>query len=699
MTWRFGECGLDSATRELTRAGRPVPLTPKALRLLELLLERHPAAVSREEIRDTLWPDTVVSESNLASLVWEVRSAIGDAPRGRFVRTVRGFGYAFNGEVRPGAGHPPVPTTPDTGWHGIGAAALLSLVVLGAIAGLWLGWLGAAPPPPLTIRPITSYPGPERSPALSHDGSRLAFVRELEGTPNLYLTLLGPGEPLLLARDALAPAWSPDGRELAFVRHREENGEEIDEVFVIPALGGAERCLGAFQMASAHGLSWSPDGTSLALPHRASLGGPTAIRLVSLDGTESRTLTRPPPGYRGDADPRFAPDGRTLAFARVEALGASDVYLVPSAGGKERRLTRGNHNTQGLAWAPDGRSLAFSAVRLGGGSPFALWRVSVSGGDPVRLGFGEHGMRPTTSRTNGHLAYVRQELRWNIWRAGGPSAPATDRAPRPLISSSSIDYFPRYSPDGQEIAFVSGRSGAQEVWICKADGSRPLQLTFQGSPLAAGPFWSPDGTRLAYNSPMEGNEDVWVVTRSGGFPRRLTASPSLERSGGWSHDGRWIYLISNRSGDVEVWRVPAQGGDVVQVTTSGGEWPFESPDGRFVYYSKNRERGGAPGVWRRPIEGGEETQILDRGSTLRWDLLEEGILFLDEGGKDALNPGNSTAAPMLALFDFNTGELTRLAELPNAAPWGLSVSPNRRWVVYTGWEPPASDIMLVEGFR
>jgi DNA-binding winged helix-turn-helix (wHTH) protein len=107
MSWRFGECELNRATRELSRQGSVVPLTPKALRLMELLLERHPAAVSRHEIRDTLWPDTVVSDSNLDSLIWELRTAIGDKPRGGALRTVRGFGYAFSGDVLPLTGTAP----------------------------------------------------------------------------------------------------------------------------------------------------------------------------------------------------------------------------------------------------------------------------------------------------------------------------------------------------------------------------------------------------------------------------------------------------------------------------------------------------------------------------------------------------------------------------------------------------------------
>ena len=95
---RFGECMLDSDTRQLTVRGEAVHLSPKAFRLLELLLENRPKAVSKEEIHERLWPGTFVSDGTLASLLVEVRSATGDSAReSRFVRTVHSFGYAFSG--------------------------------------------------------------------------------------------------------------------------------------------------------------------------------------------------------------------------------------------------------------------------------------------------------------------------------------------------------------------------------------------------------------------------------------------------------------------------------------------------------------------------------------------------------------------------------------------------------------------------
>jgi DNA-binding winged helix-turn-helix (wHTH) protein len=96
VTTRFGEYTLDEARRELLRGGGPVHLTPKAYELLRLLLERRPAAVSKAEIHDRIWRGTFVSDVNLATLVFEIRTAIGDDPQApRYIRTVRGFGYAL----------------------------------------------------------------------------------------------------------------------------------------------------------------------------------------------------------------------------------------------------------------------------------------------------------------------------------------------------------------------------------------------------------------------------------------------------------------------------------------------------------------------------------------------------------------------------------------------------------------------------
>jgi len=108
-TYRFGEFTFDCGSRLLTRGGAKKHLSPKAQQLLELLLAARPRVLSRETLYDEIWPSTFVCETNLASIVNEVRRALGDNVRAsRYIRTVHGFGYAFCGEAATSVDRPPV---------------------------------------------------------------------------------------------------------------------------------------------------------------------------------------------------------------------------------------------------------------------------------------------------------------------------------------------------------------------------------------------------------------------------------------------------------------------------------------------------------------------------------------------------------------------------------------------------------------
>lgn len=98
--FRFDQFCFDSDQKALLRGGEPVRLTPRAFRLLELLLRRRPKAVSKRDLLDHIWSGNIVEEANLKTLVSEIRTAIEDrGGRGDVVRTVYGYGYAFAGEV------------------------------------------------------------------------------------------------------------------------------------------------------------------------------------------------------------------------------------------------------------------------------------------------------------------------------------------------------------------------------------------------------------------------------------------------------------------------------------------------------------------------------------------------------------------------------------------------------------------------
>jgi DNA-binding winged helix-turn-helix (wHTH) protein len=125
VRFRFGEFLLDDESRELLCSGHSLPLTPRAYELLRLLLVRHPAAVERAELLDGLWPDTAVGYTSLPPVVAELRRVLGDRARDpRFLRTVRGFGYAFSGPVReePRPARVDVPCALAYGGHELGLA-------------------------------------------------------------------------------------------------------------------------------------------------------------------------------------------------------------------------------------------------------------------------------------------------------------------------------------------------------------------------------------------------------------------------------------------------------------------------------------------------------------------------------------------------------------------------------------------------
>jgi DNA-binding winged helix-turn-helix (wHTH) protein len=114
MRIHFGEFVLDRDTRQLVRGDLELHLGAKAFDFLDFLIAQTPRVVSRARIRDRLWPGTFISESTLATVVNEVRAALGDDPKQpRFIRTVRGHGYAFHGEVS--AAVPGAPPSPHPG--------------------------------------------------------------------------------------------------------------------------------------------------------------------------------------------------------------------------------------------------------------------------------------------------------------------------------------------------------------------------------------------------------------------------------------------------------------------------------------------------------------------------------------------------------------------------------------------------------
>ncbi len=576
-------------------------------------------------------------------------------------------------------------------------AALLAFVAT-AVAALWfLTQRTQRPPAEMSVVPLTTYPGEESYPSFSPDGNQVAFSWNGEKQDNfdIYVKVVGSAAPPLhLTTDAapdICPAWSPDGRRIAFVRQQ----GELAGVYLVSPLGGAERKLADFRPARHPSISWSPDGKWLAV---AELGanGANGILLTPVERGEKRRLTSNTLSI--DYCPAFSPGGRFLAYAACTGIWSCYVHVVElnpdfSVRGQPRRLTRQGVFMTGIAWMPDGRSVVYAASQ-DTNYTFYLWRLGISGdAGPQRLELaGAQSGHPALWWAGSRLAYAHGGPDPDIWKLEG-STPA-----KSFISSTLADNSPQFSPDGAKIAYASNRAGTGlEVWVSNQDGSNPVQLTDRLGRCQGSPRWSPDGRWIAFDSQgADGHVDVYVIDAGGGQPRRLTPYPSDESVPSWSRDGKWVYFRSDRSGRNEIWKMPwvpsgapsGPGGEARQVTDNGGYVAFESWDGRTLYYMKP---GVASPLFGKPLAGGPERQILETVVQRAFFPVEDGIYYM--------GPGEKLGTYLLQFHDFASGRSRVLTVIDGSLNMGLTVSPDRKTVLFTVQKPLNRDLMLIENFR
>lgn len=707
-TYIFGGYRLESDSRLLSREGERLGITPKAFDVL-LLLARNPGRViEKEEFFRILWPDAVVEESNLTQTVFVLRKILREKESGQsFISTVPGRGYLFVCPVTQI--DEPAPLSPDLPPTRRRWAVPLSLCVFLTFPA-WF-WFSRHDSPVIPrLQSLTAYPGTESWPALSPDGTQVAFVWDdaARQNPGLYVLRIGTDHPVRLTHGSSAetsPSWSPDGMTIAFVRA----GPGSASIYAVPAAGGQEQLIREIYpiVTDQYGryLDWSPDGKSLAVTLKKTME--EAGRLVLIPavgaGAEARPLTNPPTHIHCDSNPVYSPDGRYLAFMRTERYSVADIYVAPSnrdgtAQSAPQRVTFDNQLVGGLTWTGDSNEIVFSSNR---GGRRGLWRIGIAGGNlqPVRMA-GDDAMYPSIARQAKKLCYAKLSKSRNIWRIPVPRNGTASELPTKLIASTQEQGGPQYSPDGKKIAFGSNRSGSNEIWVSNADGSDPERLTASGGPLTGLPRWSPDGKLISFDSrTASGHLCISVIPSIGGPPKQLTDDSAEDTKSSWSHDGQWVYFSSNRTGRYQIWKISAQGGSSVQVTRQGGHAPFESADGKFVYYAKERQ---SPAIWRVPVGGGEERPVLENPHPKTWSfwaLSPSGIFFLTQPDDSVFEGGKLSE---IHFFDFQSRKTTRITELRGemliSSP-GLAVSPDGRYLLYPQVDEAAGDLILLEGFR
>jgi len=594
------------------------------------------------------------------------------------------------------AGAPTTSSAVSRSRAGLALGAISVVIAILASALTWRAFRTPVEAPPQLL-PLATYPGAEGPPALSPDGSLVAFAwsgNAEAGPTDIYVKAVGTEALRRLTAtpgSEESPAWSPDGHGIAFIR-------DGQGVFTMSQLGGAERQVSA----SGTQVAWAADSKSVLIRDRDANTGPFGIHQVVLETLERVRLTQAPVG---DGDWRFdvSPDGRSLAFIRYEKRGIADLYVVPVTGGEPRRLTNWNAILTGLSWTPDGREIVYSVEEPAVGR---LWRIPANGTSPARgapiADIAATAVYPSISKPMpgqpARLAFqtITRDVDLRMMDLRTPLVNHVIES-TPFSNSTRIEGAARFSPDGQRVAFVSSRSGGLEIWVAGRDGSALQQITSLG---ATGPTvggWSPDGSKLAFEAAVAGNTDVYVVGTDGGHLRRLTDEPSIDGLPCWSSDGQWIYFASTRAGAVpDVWRVPADGGQVIRLTHGGGFEPKESADGRYLFYLDRHLGGlasdGTARLMRLPLGGGQEEPVLERVRPFLWAVTDSGILFVTrEPDFDAIDR-----------YRFSDGQVARVGRLESRLPEfyaNLAASLDGRWALVTKMVRFESDLMRLDNFR
>jgi Tol biopolymer transport system component len=253
----------------------------------------------------------------------------------------------------------------------------------------------------------------------------------------------------------------------------------------------------------------------------------------------------------------------------------------------------------------DGRRLAFGQNAGKSGDVFTL-DLTDSAATPNRLtNWEKWDGKPSWSPDCSRIAFMSSrsgdEDIWVLSLATGEFKQMTFSYEGPGLRAQ--EWGPAWSPDGSRIAFSSDRSGDDDIWWVPAEGGEPVRVTKRTLARQRDqdryPTWAPDGKRIAYASQTSGNWDVWVATvdDTSSAPVRLTPDSTGEWSPAWSPNGRWIVFCSDRTGNVDLFVMPAEGGEAKRLTQNPGSdlYPSWSHDGRKVYYSARR--GEESGIW------------------------------------------------------------------------------------------------------
>jgi TolB protein len=326
--------------------------------------------------------------------------------------------------------------------------------------------------------------------------------------------------------------------------------------------------------------AWSPDGRWIAFSMRGD------IWKVPSEGGEAVALTSGP-NYH--FEPAWSPDGRRIALS-MDVGGNLEIGIVDANGGTVERVASHARVDLQPAWSRDGRSLYFTSAR---GSRWRIFRHDLNTGTDTSL---VEGIQPSVSPDGRSLAYEQGGLR---------ILDLTSLESR-LVRDEETEYRvkPAWTPDGQNILYVTEDEGSNDIRVVSAGGGDPIELTIDDEHHETSPAPSPDGKRFAF------------VSFRGGVPTLYTADIAGGRASAW----RPVQITARRStrptGRV---RVSVRGPDgrvmPARVSIDASDGRSYAPDGSFhrAMMVTDRHYFHSPGEAEVEVPAGRTTIEAVRG--------------------------------------------------------------------------------------
>lgn len=457
-----------------------------------------------------------------------------------------------------------------------------------------------------TATRLTAHPGLEIFPKFSPDGQSIAFTGQYDGDEQVYVIPVTGGVPRQLtyypARGPLTPRWgwdnqvydwTPDGRSVLFRSLRYSISLSDSRLFLVSVDGGLPTPL---PMPESGAGDFAPDGRRIVYspvfrdfrPEKRYQGG-WANDLYIFD-LASHDVVQVTDHVRVDRDPMWM--GNHIYFAS-DRDGYMNLFAYDVETGDTRQLTRGR--TWDVRW-PSDDSRNQIVYELNG--ELEIHEIDKGASRKLSISVPDDGvsMRPArvsaADRIEDFELSPKGERALFVARGDIFTTPIENGPTRNLTNSSDAhDKWPRWSPDGRQIAFVSDRDGEDEIYLVAQDGSSaPVQLTDGGAAMRYAPAWAPTGDHLAF-SDKDGRLFVLdvesrAVTEVADEPRGRLFNCS------WSPDGRYLaFQMTDPTffSSIYIWSLEDRQLHRVTDEFFNEFDPAWDPEGKYLYFLADRE--------------------------------------------------------------------------------------------------------------